>query len=72
MIEANRGFVLLDRHQPWSAPSTYTDSTAGWYWTIYAPWLPLSVYVEAQVGRKVDAVYGDAGIVWPSSTPSSQ
>lgn len=72
MIEANRGFVLLDRHQPWSAPSTYTDSTAGWLWTIYMPWLPTATYREEAVRREVDAVYEDASISWPSFSPSSR
>lgn len=38
-VDANRGLVAW-RHAQWSAPSTYTDSTLGWYalvWEVTTP-----------------------------------
>jgi hypothetical protein len=43
MLEANRGYVAY-RHAQHHATATYTDTTAGWYFTVYWPITPPEVF----------------------------
>ncbi len=71
MIEANRGFILLDRHQPHGLYGVYADTTAGFYWTVFWPFLPRTAYRDEAMRREVDAVFDDLGVEWPLTSPTS-
>lgn len=43
MLEANRGYVCLARHQP-DRVGVYADTTAGWYYTVYEAVTPAEAF----------------------------
>ena len=71
-LPANKAFVEY-RHNAEGAPgSTYRDCTAGWFYLVYHAWIPTEAYRAIAARRMVDEVYEEAGLDWPSSSPSSR
>lgn len=69
LLSANRGYVQL-RHSRDERSGVFCSTTAGWYYTVFWPFLPRDAYRDEAMRREVDAVYEDAGIDWPASSPS--
>ena len=45
-IDANRGYVCLDRHQPHGLYGVYADTTAAWYFLRYEATAPAWAFAD--------------------------